>query len=97
MAKPANVDFDLGVVREFDFSHGPVAGRAIAAGLSFTAECMKPERIDRFGCKRAPQKFDANRASAAFLAAPKDPIRRAHLRQRPLTTWTHKLTIHFLS
>jgi hypothetical protein len=57
---------------------------------------MKPERIDRFGCKGAPQKFDANCASAAFLAAPKDSIRRAHFRQRLLTTGAHKFSIHFL-
>lgn len=78
----ADIDIYLGAIGQRDLDHRMPAHGAGAAVSSFAADGVKPERVDRFRCKRVAQKLDRNRAAAAVVASPEDSMRGLYLLER---------------
>src|SRR6266550_691488 len=91
MAKATNVDLDQRLIRESDLEHRIATRRTTATGLAFPANGMKPERINRFGPKRATEEFEADGTPAATIAFPKQAVRGANLRQRGVAARTDQI------
>lgn len=81
VTNPANVDFDQGFVGESYFDHGMPAGWARAAALSFAADGMKPERIDRLRRESSAQEFETDGAAVTTITSPKHAVPGANLFQ----------------
>ena len=80
MTMLANIDIDSDVFGQCDFSNGFSARGTEAPTFSFTADCMKPERVDRLRGESVTQQFNnGNAAPAAILASPRNAMRRANL------------------
>ena|SRR5438874_900578 len=91
MAYAADIDLYDRLIGQSDFEHRIAARGTTSAALTFSANGVKPKRIDRFRGKSATQKLETDRAPATIVARPKHAMRGAHLFQRQIASRTEQL------
>lgn len=96
MTGAADIDSgSRGIVGERDFDHGMTATGAITPRPALAVERAQPERVDRFVGESVTQEFDAQGATAALRASPKNSALHAHLVQRDAATGTDEFLEHW--
>lgn len=87
MTTPANIDHrSRRVVGERDFDHGMMTTRTITPRQALAVNRAQPERVDGFVSKSVTQELDAQGATAALRASPKDAALHSHLVERDVAT-----------
>ena len=93
MAYAADIDLYDRLIGQSDFEHRIAARGTTSAALAFSANGVKPKRIDRFRGKSATQKLETDRAPATIVARPKHAMRGAHLFQRQIASRTERAIV----